>query len=125
MNFDNIKSVYKRTSQRTHYDWGLREYLLRVYQYMSFALALTAIISMGAASSSQFLNLIYGTPLKWVIALVPLGMAFYMSSRLMSMSVTGVQTCLMIFATLMGLSLSTIFILSYCSQEKVLLGYFL
>ena len=59
MNFDNIKSVYKRTSQKTHYDWGLREYLLRVYQYMSFALALTAIISMGAASSSQFLNLIY------------------------------------------------------------------
>ena len=54
MNFDNVKSVYKRTSQRTHYDWGLREYLLRVYQYMSFALALTAIISMGAASSSQF-----------------------------------------------------------------------
>jgi len=29
----------------------------------------------------------------------------------MSMSVTGAQTCLMIFATLMGLSLSTIFIL--------------
>jgi hypothetical protein len=111
MNFDNVKSVYKRTSQRTHYDWGLREYLLRVYQYMSFALALTAVISMGAVSSSQFLNLIYGTPLKWVIALAPLGMAFYMSSRLMSMSVTGAQTCLMIFATLMGLSLSTIFIL--------------
>jgi FtsH-binding integral membrane protein len=111
MNFDNVKSVYERTSQRTHYDWGLREYLLRVYQYMSFALALTAVISMGAASSSQFLNLIHGTPLKWVIALAPLGMAFYMSSRLMSMSVTGAQTCLMIFATLIGLSLSTIFIL--------------
>ena len=111
MNFDNIKSVYKRTSQRTHYDWGLREYLLRVYQYMAFALALTAVISMGVASSSQFLNLIYGTPLKWVVALAPLGMAFYMSSRLMSMSVIGAQTCLMIFAILMGLSLSSIFIL--------------
>jgi FtsH-binding integral membrane protein len=35
-------------------------------------------------------------------------MAFYMGSRLMSMSVTGAQTCLMIFATLMGLSLSSI-----------------
>jgi uncharacterized protein len=111
MNFENIiKSSYEDTSKKTHYDWGLREYLLRVYQYMAFALVLTAVISMGAASSPQFLNLIYNTPLKWIIAFAPLGMAFYMGSRLMSMSVTGAQTCLMIFATLMGLSLSSIFI---------------
>ncbi|WP_236869769.1 Bax inhibitor-1/YccA family protein [Candidatus Bandiella numerosa] len=110
MNFDNVKSVYESTSQKTHYDWGLREYLLRVYQYMAFALALTALISMGAASSTEFLHLIHATPLKWIVVFAPLGMAFYMGSRLMSMSVTGVQTCLMIFATLMGLSLSSIFI---------------
>lgn len=107
MNFDNISSVYE-SSKRTHYDWGLREYLLKVYQYMALALALTAVISMGAASSPQFINLIHGTPLKWVITFAPLGMAFYMGSRLMTMSVTGAQTCLMIFATLMGLSLSSI-----------------
>ena len=107
MNFDNIKSVYE-SSKRTHYEWGLREYLLKVYQYMALALALTAVISMGAASSPQFINLIHGTPLKWVITFAPLGMAFYMGSRLMSMSVSGAQTCLMIFATLMGLSLSSI-----------------
>ena len=107
MNFDNISSVYE-SSKRTHYDWGLREYLLKVYQYMALALALTAVISLGAASSPQFINLIHGTPLKWVITFAPLGMAFYMGSRLMSMSVTGAQTCLMIFATLIGLSLSSI-----------------
>jgi uncharacterized protein len=111
MNFDNIKSVYESSSKRTHYDWGLREYLLKVYQYMAFALAITAVISMGAASSGQFINLIHGTPLKWVIAFAPLGMVFYMGSRLMSMSVSGAQICLMIFATLMGLSLSSIFIM--------------
>ena len=111
MNFNNLKSVYETTSQKTHYDWGLREYLLRVYQYMGLALALTAVISMGAASSAQFINLIHGTPLKWIIAFAPLGMAFYMGSRLMSMSVTGAQTCLMVFATLIGLSLSSIFIM--------------
>jgi FtsH-binding integral membrane protein len=78
---------------------------------MGLVFALTAIISMGAASSAQFINLIHGTPLKWVIVFAPLGMAFYMGSRLMSMSVTGAQTCFMIFATLMGLSLSSIFIM--------------
>ena len=110
MDINNIKQVFESSGQKTNYDWGLREYLLRVYQYMAFALALTAVISMGAASSPEFLNIIHNTPLKWVIVFAPLVMAFYMGSRLMSMSVTGAQTCLMIFATLMGLSLSSIFI---------------
>ena len=110
MDFDNIKSEYESTSKRTHYDWGLREYLLKVYQYMAFALALTGVVSMGAASSPEFLSIIHGTSFKWLIALAPLIMAFYMGSRLMSMSVNGAQTCLMVFATLMGLSLSSIFI---------------
>jgi len=66
---------------------------------------------MVAASSPQFLYVIHGTSLKWVVAFAPVMMAFYMGSRLMSMSVTGAQTCLIIFATLIGLSLSSIFIL--------------
>ena len=110
MNFDNIKSIYKNSGQRTHYDWGLREYLLKVYQYMALALTLTAVISMGSASSPQFLNLIHSTSFKWIIVFAPLGMAFYMGSRLMTISVNGAQTCLIIFAILMGLSLSSIFI---------------
>lgn len=123
MNFDNIKTVYESASKRTHYDWGLREYLLKVYQYMAFALALTAVISMGAASSSQFINLIHVGPVKWVIAFAPLVMAFYMGSRLMSMSVTAAQTCLMVFATLMGLSLSSIFIMF--TEESIARVFFI
>jgi uncharacterized protein len=107
---NHTRSVCANTSQRTHYDWGLRKYLLTVYQYMAFALVVTAVISMGTASSPQFLNLMYATSLKWVIAFAPLVMAFYMGSRIMSMPVAGAQTCLMIFAALMGLSLSSIFI---------------
>lgn len=123
MNFDNIKAIYESASKRTHYDWGLREYLLKVYQYMAFALALTAVISMGAASSSQFINLIHVGPLKWIIAFAPLVMTFYMGSRLMSMSVTAAQTCLMVFATLMGLSLSSIFIIF--TEESIARVFFI
>ncbi|WP_236870121.1 Bax inhibitor-1/YccA family protein [Candidatus Bandiella numerosa] len=97
-------------ARRNRYDFGLRKYLISVYQYMSFALALTAIIAMGAASSQDFMYLVHGSGLKWVVAFAPLGMVFYMGSRLMSMSQTAAQSCLMVFAALMGLSLSSIFI---------------
>lgn len=64
---------------------------------------------MCVASSQEFMYAIHGSGLKWIIAFAPLGMVFYMGSRLMSISQTAAQTCLMIFAALMGLSLSSIF----------------
>ena len=97
-------------SRRTSYDFGLRKHLIAVYQYMALALALTSFIAMGAASSQEFMYAIHSSGLKWIIAFAPLGMAFYMGSRLMSMSQTAAQSCLIIFAALMGLSLSSIFI---------------
>lgn len=106
INYINTQAEARRNS----YDFGLRKYLISVYQYMAFALALTAIIAMGAASSQDFMYLVHGSGLKWVVAFAPLAMVFYMGSRLMSMSQTAAQTCLMIFAALMGLSLSSIFI---------------
>ena len=106
INYINTQTEARRNS----YDFGLRKYLISVCQYMAFALALTAIIAMGAASSQDFMYLVHGSGLKWVVAFAPLGMVFYMGSRLMSMSQTAAQTCLMIFAALMGLSLSSIFV---------------
>lgn len=104
---------YINTSTQTRkasYDFGLRKYLISVYQYMAIALTITAVIALGVASSEEFMYAIHTTNLKWIIAFAPLGMVFYMSSRLMNMSQTAAQSCLMIFAGLMGLSLSAIFI---------------
>ncbi len=76
------------TTRRTSYDFGLRKYLISVYQYIALALALTAIKAIGAASLQEFMYTIHGSGLKWIIALTTLGMTFYMGSRLMSMSQT-------------------------------------
>ena len=108
MTIDYINT--QSTTRRTSYDFRLRKYLISVYQYMALALAITAFIAMSAASSQEFMYAIHSSGLKWIIAFAPLGMAFYMGSRLMSMSQTAAQSCLMIFAALMGLSLSSIFI---------------
>ena len=45
---------------------------------MAFALDLPAFIAMDAASSEEFMHAIHGSGLKWIIALAPPGMAFYM-----------------------------------------------
>ena len=95
-------------------DEGLRAYMLGVYNYMALALALTGVAALGTAimatSNPAFGQLIYASPLKWVIMLAPLGMVFFLSARIGNMAVGTAQTMFWIFAALMGLSLSSIFL---------------
>ena len=109
MTIDYINTLTQ--NRALNYNFGLRKYLLYVYQYMAFALAVTAIVAMGVAGSQEFMYAIHVTGLKWIVAFAPLAMAFYMSTRLMSMTQTAAQTYLMIFAILIGLSLSSIFVI--------------
>jgi FtsH-binding integral membrane protein len=97
-------------SRRGSYDLGLRQYLLNVYQYMCTALAVTGVVAVCTASSQELMYMIHASGLRWFVALAPLGMAFYMGNKLTSMSQSAAQSCLMIFAALMGLSLSSVFL---------------
>ncbi len=98
-------------------DEGLRAYMLQVYNYMAIGLAVTGVVAFGAftmaVSGGQltaFGQAIYASPLKWVIMLAPLGMVFLLSARLNSMSLGGAQMAFWVFAALMGLSLSSVFL---------------
>ena len=53
---------------------------------------------------------LYASPLKWVVMLAPLAMVFFLSFRVEKMSVAAAQTTFWVFAALMGLSLSSIFL---------------
>lgn len=88
-------------------DEGLRQYMLRVYNYMGSGLAITGVVAYITASTPLF-EAIFGSPLAWVVILAPLGMVFYLSARMNKMSATKAQTAFWIFAALMGLSLSTL-----------------
>ncbi len=90
-------------------DEGLRAYMLQVYNYMAGGLALTGVVAYGAVATGIYQQ-IAATPLIWVVMLAPLGMVFYLSARVSRMSVGGAQTAFWIFAALMGLSLSYIFL---------------
>jgi FtsH-binding integral membrane protein len=88
-------------------DVGLRQYMLRVYNYMAAGLALTGIVAMLVASSPDAMRLIFGTPLKWVILFAPLGLAFYMGAKIESMKASTAQGIFWAFAGLMGVMLSS------------------
>ncbi len=91
-------------------DAGLRSYMLRVYNYMSIALALTGAVAFYVSTSPAMLQAIYGTPLMWVVMLAPLGMVFFLSARMHKMSVGSAQAWFWAFAAVFGLSLASIFV---------------
>ncbi len=91
-------------------DVGLRSYMLRVYNYMCVALALSGAVAFYVSTSPTLQQAIFGTPLKWVVFLAPLGLVIFLSARINKMSATAAQTTFWIFAGLMGMSLASIFI---------------
>ncbi len=118
-------------------DEGLRAYMLKVYNLMAMGLAITGVAALGTAMlatttdpSSAVATLgngkmltalgaaLYGSPLRWVVMLAPLGMVFFLSARIHTLSVSAAQTMFWVFAGLMGLSLSSIFLV-YTSASIV------
>lgn len=90
-------------------DTGLRQYMLRVYNYMGAGLALTGLVAYAAAASG-FYQAIYRTPLMWLVMLAPLGMVFFLSFRIQKMSLGTAQASFWTYAGLVGLSLAGIFL---------------
>jgi FtsH-binding integral membrane protein len=92
-------------------DAGLRSYMLSVYNYMASGVLLTGIVAMLFASSGMAAQVFQGGGLlPWVIILSPLAIVFAMSFGQNRMQTSTLQFLFWAFATLMGLSMSTIFL---------------
>jgi FtsH-binding integral membrane protein len=110
-------------------DEGLRAFMLRVYNYMAAGLAITGVVAYGVfamavttdqsaavavlpngAMLTYFGQLIFMSPLKWVLFLAPLGLVFFLSARLHTMSVQTGQTLFWVYAALVGAMISSIFL---------------
>ncbi len=90
-------------------DVGLRDYMLRVYNYMASGLALTGIVAYVAAASGFYAQ-IARTPLIWLVILAPLGLVMAMSYGMQRMRASTLQMIFWVYAGLMGLSLAMIFL---------------
>nr|WP_240953551.1 Bax inhibitor-1/YccA family protein [Sneathiella chinensis] len=86
-------------------DEGLRAHMLKVYNYMASGLALSGAVAAFTASSPAFFNLVFGTPLHWVVMLAPLGLLFAMSRA----SNSTLKVLYWVMVATFGVSISWIF----------------
>ena len=102
-----------------HVDVGLREHMLKVYNYMASGLALTGIVAYAAGNSPAVMSLLYATNaagqlaptmLAWIVMLAPIGLVFFLSARIHAMQASTAQTVFWVYSALMGLSLANIFL---------------
>lgn len=92
-------------------DAGLRAHMLKVYNYMASGVLLTGIVAMLFASTQFGQNvMINGGALRWLIILSPLAVVLTMSFGQNKFSTASLQAMFWGFAALMGLSMSTIFL---------------
>jgi uncharacterized protein len=96
-------------------DQGLRSYMLRVYNYMTVALVLTAVAAYATFSMAvqggeltAFGEAIYTGPAKWLVILAPLAMVFFISFRLHTLSLPAAQATFWIYAALVGVSFGSL-----------------
>ncbi len=99
-------------------DVGLRAHMLRVYNYMAVAVALSgavAWLTYNAAVDSAnrltpFGKAVFGGPLMWVLLIGTIGLVFFISWRIDRLKFTTALTLFMIYAALLGVTLAPIFV---------------
>lgn len=90
-------------------DQGLRSHMQRIYNRMTLGVLVTAIISYLVSTSPALLNLIFATPLKWVVFLAPLGIVMF-GFNPARMSSNTLRLSFIALSALYGLSFASIFI---------------
>ena len=96
------------TSYRTAAE--INSAMIRVYQNMMLAIIVSMITSFVVSSSTALMAVLFGTPLKWLIMLAPIGFILFFSFKIEDLSKETATILLYVFAALMGLSFSGIFI---------------
>ena len=95
-------------------DQGLRAFMLGVYNNMAMGLALTGLVAYGAyawaMSNEAVAQTLYASPLKWVIIFAPLAFVFGLSAMVHRMQPATARLVFLVYAAVMGLSLSSIFL---------------
>ena len=127
-NFDRNAPVWgagrAQQTSAVEMDQGLRSFMLGVYNNMSIGLAITGLAAIGISmlaiagvsptgkvtALTPLGQALYLSPLKWVVMLAPLAFILFFSFKAESMSSSAARTMFFAFAAVMGVSLSSIFV---------------
>jgi uncharacterized protein len=84
--------------------------MISVYNNMFLAVVNSMIVSLLVASSPSLMAVLFGTAVKWVVIFAPLVMILGMTFVMKQATQGQARAFLHVFAALMGLSMSTIFV---------------
>ncbi|MBC6444233.1 MAG: Bax inhibitor-1/YccA family protein [Alphaproteobacteria bacterium GM202ARS2] len=103
-------------------DQGLRQHMLRIYNYMASGVLLSGIVAWFSFQQAVVMDptgailgltawgqTLFASPLAFVVMLAPLGFILALSFGVNRMQASTLQTLFWVFAGVMGLSLSSIF----------------
>ncbi len=120
--FDTTPGYQGDVATGVTYDEGLRKHMLSIYNYMASGVLLTGIVALAFAASGMAATILTGGPLTWLIMLSPLAFVLAMSFGANKFSAGTLQIMFWAYATVMGLSLSTIFLVY--TGESIALTFF-
>lgn len=106
--YDTIRTV-GAGARASQIDAGLRAHMNKVYGLMSVAMIITGAVAWAVGTSPAMLEVIFGSPLKWVVMFAPLVMVFAFGAMINKLSVAAAQLFFYVYAAAFGLSLSYIF----------------
>ena len=120
MAFDTQRNAWPNAAANSaEIDAGLRQHMLRVYNYMAGGLALTGLFALLVASIPALRGLFYtvtpdgalsATLLGWAAIIAPFGLVLMLSFGVNRINARTAQTLFWLYAALMGVSLSNIFL---------------
>ncbi len=118
-NEQSIKLSGIAQTQESALDVGLRQHMLKVYNYMASALLLTGIVAYGGVKIPALLNLMYAagpggglqpTMFAYIIMFSPLAFILILNFGIQRMQSSTAQLVFWAFAAIMGLSLTHLFL---------------
>ena len=113
------EGVVNRTADRAQVDEGLRQHMLRVYNYMCLGVGLTGAVAFATANTPALLSLFYAvgangavspTILGYAAMFAPLAFILVLSFGINRLRASQAQLVFWVFAGTMGLSLTHIFL---------------
>ncbi len=126
MDYTKYNQSQSSMSASAALDLGLRKYMIQVFNLMFAALMITGFVAYFSSTSEQILSLLYNvnaagkitgmSGFGMLVAFAPLGFVLYFSFRVQSMSPDTAFAVFFIYAAVMGLSLTHIF-LTYTGES--------
>ncbi|CAK0752929.1 Bax inhibitor-1/YccA family protein [Azospirillaceae bacterium] len=99
-----------RAFGQAQFDEGLRQHMLRVYNYMMAGLVVTGLVAGFVASDRSLMIALFGSPVKWLVMLAPFAFVLALSFGIQKMSYKTAQMVFWAYSATMGLSLSVVFL---------------